>query len=157
MSVVPCPFEPQVAEATANGRWTPHLTNHLAECGDCADLALVSGLLQATEEPRELAVDVAEAGRIWKRAEEERRLAQGKKALLPLKIGELSACLLGGIALVGFSARHAVTLAQGIDIWSGSLVANPVVIVLGIVTAGIAVGIAFVSLVMALGFGFSRS
>ena len=42
MTETTCPFESRVSEAAGARNWTPDLQNHLAECPDCADLALVN-------------------------------------------------------------------------------------------------------------------
>ncbi len=157
MSEARCRQEQPVIEASSSGRWTPELTAHVSHCSDCADLALVSGYLQATEELRDPEVDLAQAGRIWRRAEGEKRRKQADKALMPVAIGELTACLFGGVALAGFAARHAVAVAQSVDGAGARLLADPVVALLGTVAAGLLLGVCVFSAILAVGIGAARS
>ena len=148
-----CPQENQAAEATRTGRWTPELDAHLVDCADCADLALVGRWLRASEEPANVAVDLAQAERIWRRADEERRYERVAKALLPVRLGELSACLVGGGALLGFAVPRGAWLAQGAE----RLVSDPLISLLGTVSLGLFASVLLVSIVLTLGVGAARS
>ena len=152
-----CQHEAQVAEAAGTERWTPCLTAHVAECAECADVALVSGLLRATEEPRDPEVDLSHATRIWWRVETQKRQTAVDQALLPVTIGELAACVFGGVALVGFAAAYGSPFAQGLEATGHRLLADPLVIFMGAAAAVLMVGAGFLSIVLALAFGAAKN
>ena len=148
-----CQHEAQVAEAAGTERWTPCLTAHVAECAECSDVALVSGLLRATEEPRDPEVDLSHAAGIWWRMETQKRQTAADQALLPVTIGELAACVFGGVALGGFAVAYGSPFAQGLETTGHRLLADPLVIFMGVAAAMLMVGAGFLSIVLALGFG----
>ena len=157
MSESICSYERRIAEAARRGLWQADLTAHIERCASCADLALASGWLHATEAPRELAVDLEQASRIWRGAEAERRREQAARALLPVAIGELAACILGGVALIVYAARYLGPLAQESEAVGLELLADPVVLSLSGVATLLLAGVSFVWAALAVGFGVDRS
>jgi hypothetical protein len=157
MSESSCPREPQVLLALGRGPLDDDLTAHVAQCRDCGDLAVVSAWMQAAEEPRELAVDLEQASRIWKVADAERRREQAAKALIPLAVGEVAACLFGGLALLGFAARYLWSVVDASQAVGVRLLADPVVWPLAGIVAVLLVGASAVSLALILGLSAARS
>jgi hypothetical protein len=157
MNAAGCPNERDAVEAARSGEWTPELAAHLGECMDCADLALVGGMLRMTEAPPDLLVDLSEARLIWSRADGERRRQREAQALLPVMIGELAACLFGGVALIGLAANFFWPLSEGLGATGQRLLADPVVASLAPVIGALSLGVAAVSLVLAIGFRAVRS
>jgi hypothetical protein len=139
-------------EAARSGQWTPDLALHLGGCPDCADLALVGGMLRITTAPPDTVVDLGEARRIWARADGERLRSRETRALLPVMIGELAACLIGGAALMNLAANAVSPLTGGVGATGQRLLANPVVASLAPVSLALFLGIVAVSLVLAIGF-----
>jgi hypothetical protein len=155
MSGSACPHEKQVLEAA--GRYSADLATHLAQCQSCSDLALVIAWLHDTEEPRELAVDLEQASRIWRVADAQKRREQAAKALLPLAVGQIAACLFGGLALLGFAGRYLASAIPASEAVGVRLLADPVVGALGSITAVLLIGVCFFSLAVAFGFKVARS
>ena len=157
MSESICQHERRVLIAARSGIWDAALAAHAAECESCADLASVSEMLHATEQPRELEVDLEQASRIWRAADAERQREQAARAMLPLAVGELAACLFGGLALLGFSARYLTSVLDLSEAVGMRFLADPVVWVLGAVVVTLVVGVSLLSLALALGMGVARS
>ncbi len=157
MSISACANEQRILEAASAGEWDSDLAAHLAQCEDCADLALVSGWLQATEEPRELAVDLEQASRIWRVADAEKRRDQAALALLPLAIGEFAACLFGCLALLVFAGRYMLSLLPASQAVALRLLADPVVLTLGVVVVALIAVVTLSSLALAVGMRATRS
>lgn len=152
-----CAHDQHVAEAARSGRWPESLTAHLADCPECADTALVSGLMCATEDARELEVDLSLAERIWWRAEMEKRSRSANRALMPIKIAEVAACVLGGAWLVAIAAPHALALSSEVERASGSIFSNPIVAVLGTVFGLLLAGAGLASAILIYGAGLEQT
>jgi hypothetical protein len=113
-----CPREQEVLDALQSGRMS-ELREHLAECSDCADLALVAGFLQHENEivqqelsggeSKALALDGAgevhlpSASFLWWKSKLRARREAQEKVLQPVRIAEkvalgAAALGLGGLA-----------------------------------------------------------
>ena len=157
MNTSSCPPELQVMQASRSGLWTQDLAAHVAVCADCADLALVSRCMSAAQEPADLSVDLTQARLIWARAEGEKRHWQARRALMPVMVAELAACLVVAFSIIALAIRIASPLAQGLGSTGQRLAGDPVVSLLWPVVAALLVGLALLSLVLAIGFRAVRS
>jgi hypothetical protein len=73
MNPVECQFEPETLAAVLQSRWPARvddeLRQHVAQCGICADVVAIAGVMdEAREESRSRAV-VPDAGRVWRLAQ----------------------------------------------------------------------------------------
>jgi hypothetical protein len=97
-----CPREQEVMDALQSGRMS-ELRDHLAECTDCADLALVAGFLQREneiihEELRSGDAHLPSASFLWWKSKLRARREAQETALQPVRIAEKVAV---GAATVG--------------------------------------------------------
>jgi hypothetical protein len=100
-----CPREQEVLDALQSGRLS-ELHNHLEECSDCADLALVAGFLQNESEivQQEMSrgdVHLPSASFLWWKSKLRARREAQEKVLQPVRIAEKAAV---GAAALGFGA-----------------------------------------------------
>jgi hypothetical protein len=131
--------------------------DHIAGCPECSDVALVSSLLRVSEEPRDLEIDLSKAQRIWWRVEMHKRRRDADRALLPITIGELSACLLGGVVLIGLAATHTIPLSEGLEAAGLRLLSDPLIIFSGAVAVVLTAGTGFLSIALVLGSGTAKT
>ncbi len=152
-----CAHEQHVVVAVRTGRWPESLTKHLADCSECADTALVSGLMCATEDARDLEVDLSLAERIWWRAEFENRQDVAARALMPIKVAEVAACVFGGGWLVGIAAPYALALSGDFSSTSGSIFSSPLVAVPATVFGVLLAGAGLASAILLYGAGAEKT
>ena len=77
--------------------------------------------------------------------ETQKRQTAADQALLPVTIGELAACVFGGVALGGFAEAYGSPCAQGLEATGHRLLADPLVIFMGAAAAVLMVGAGFLS------------
>jgi hypothetical protein len=102
-----CPREQEVLDALQSGRMS-ELREHLAECSDCADLALVAGFLQhqnemALEEVSRGDVHLPSASFLWWKAKLRARREAQEKVLQPVRIAEKAALSAAAMGLGGLA------------------------------------------------------
>jgi hypothetical protein len=73
MKQLECEFEADVLTAVLQSRWPERvpaeLRAHVAECGICADVAVIAGAIDGAREEMGAAAVVPEAGRVWWKAQ----------------------------------------------------------------------------------------
>ncbi len=106
MKFADCPREQEVIDAVASGRWPercdPELTEHVAACDGCRDLAAVFGLLGASWEDARQDAPVPAAGTVWWRAQVRARRDAERTAARPITVTQAAGAFLG-IVLVVFA------------------------------------------------------
>src|SRR5258707_1035438 len=102
-----CNKEQEVFEALQSGRlaseWGEPLRQHIAECSNCADLALVAEFLQEESDLTLANVKVPSAALVWWKAQLRARREAAQQALRPVRIAErvaLGSALLGALAVL---------------------------------------------------------
>jgi hypothetical protein len=113
--------------------------------------------MSAAQEPADLSVDLTQARLIWARAEGEKRHGQARRALMPVMVAELAACLVVAFSIIALAIRIASPLAEGLGSAGQRLAGDPVVSLLWPLVAALLVGLALLSLVLAIGFRAVRS
>ena len=152
-----CQHESRILEAVQSGHWDAALTAHLEQCEECADLALVSGWLYDTEQAWDVTVDTGQASQIWKAADALRQRDRAALAVLPVAIGEIAACLFGGLALLLFSLRYLQSLVPTAEDASLRLLADPVMLPMAAVTCALVIGVTLFAFALAIGFRAAKS
>jgi len=113
-----CEREEQVVAALRSGQWAEGLRAHVAECEECAEAALVAGVLLEAEAGER--VEVAQGGFLYWKMQLRARREAAAQAVRPIVWAERGAMALGGagtvwalawlrtqsetLALVGFGA-----------------------------------------------------
>ena len=102
-----CPREQEVLDALQSGRMK-ELRDHLSECSDCADLALVAGFLQNENEivQQELSrgdVHLPSASFLWWKSKLRARREAQDKALQPVRIAEKAAAGAAALGVAGLA------------------------------------------------------
>jgi hypothetical protein len=102
-----CPREQDVLDALQSGRMS-ELRDHLVECSDCADLALVAGFLQheseiVNEELGSGDVHVPSASFVWWKSRLRARRDAQEKVLQPVRIAEKAAVGAAALGLAGLA------------------------------------------------------
>ena len=102
-----CPREQDVLDALQSGRMN-ELRDHLAECADCADLALVAGFLQheneiVNEEIGRGDLHLPSASFVWWKSRLRARRDAQEKVLQPVRIAEKAALAVGAVGAVVLS------------------------------------------------------
>jgi hypothetical protein len=94
-----CPREQEVIDAVASGRWPhrcdPELTEHVAACDGCHDLARIFGVLGASWEDARQDAHVPAAGTVWWRAQVRARRDAQRAAARPITVAQVTGAILG--------------------------------------------------------------
>ena len=100
-----CDHEEEVLDAVASGSLDgsrgDELRQHLSVCQECADLALVSGLLQRENELALQEVSLPSASFLWWKSKLRARRESEERAMQPVLVAEKIAMAAGAIALGG--------------------------------------------------------
>jgi len=102
-----CEQESAVLEAVESGRW-PHgcddeLRTHVAQCAICADVVLVSRILQQEKQRAEADAPLPAAGLVWWKAQLRARREAAARAAEPIAWVERAAGLFGIVSLVALT------------------------------------------------------
>lgn len=95
MNVRECPFEAEILAEAMQSRW-PDQTNaglraHVAECTSCSEVAAIAGLMAAAREVETAHSEIADAGRVWWRAQLRARREAAKCAGRPITAAQVIA------------------------------------------------------------------
>lgn len=105
-----CPYEKEVARALKDGHWpdgcTAELRAHVASCGSCGDLVLVT---QAFQEARNESAHQPSSGSpslLWWRAQLRRRNAASEQINRPITIAQTFAFIVTVLVAIAFVATQ---------------------------------------------------
>jgi hypothetical protein len=116
-----CEFEEPVAAALSSGQWTHELREHLAHCGQCADMCLVSQYLAGTAaRPGEESGPLPAPGLIWWRAQLAERQEQAARAMAAIEIMQniaiAAALVVVAVLPLFWKPMHWSTLLMGVGL-----------------------------------------
>jgi hypothetical protein len=115
-----CEFEEAVAAALSSGEWTHELREHLANCGHCADLHLISEYLASVAPTPEEAAPLPAPGLIWWRAQLAERQEQATRAVAAIEFMQTLAMVVAAIAVLVLALfwkpMHWSTLLMGVGL-----------------------------------------
>jgi hypothetical protein len=120
-----CEFEEAVVAAIANGEWSDSLRHHVANCGQCADLQLISEYLRQVTAREEEATVLPTPSFLWWRAQLAERQEKAQQALAAIEIVQKLAIAFAVICLILFAwlwtPLHGGTLlaALGLSVSTG--------------------------------------
>ncbi len=110
-----CSREKEVRESLQRGHWPEgcgeELRAHVAECGRCDDLVLVSLALGTSRGEAEKLAPVVAPGLLWWRAQLRRRNAAVERISKPIRVAQIFALAVNLVVAAGFlgwQSRHGV-------------------------------------------------
>ena len=123
MKFADCPREQDVIDAVTTGRWPdrcdPELTQHVATCDGCRDLAGIFGLLGTSWEDARQDAHVPASGAVWWRAQVRARRDAARAAARPIAAAQTAGALLGFVLAVYGIARISPWLLSALAFPSG--------------------------------------
>ena len=111
MPLVECPYEQDVMDAVATGRWPgrspAELRDHVAGCGACADLLEVLPAIAGAWEPGPAEAQVPSSAVVWWRAQIRAREEAAAVAAKPLTVVQALAGVIGlALGAAAFAALY---------------------------------------------------
>lgn len=95
-----CAFEEKIAAANRSGRWSDELLAHVADCGVCEEVALVSGYLCESSTAAGVDAALPNPSLIWSKAQAAANAAAIERALRPIVWARRFAFGVGAAAVV---------------------------------------------------------
>jgi len=148
MSRIECPYESEILDAVASGRWPDRLDaelrNHASSCGICSEVAMVSAMYRDEYASAMDQVRVPSAGLVWWKSELRARREAVRVASRPITLvtGIAGTCAIAVMAIVLLAFSKELNLAAV----SAFVLAQPMVLwlVLGVVLALTPIALYFV-------------
>src|SRR5215217_3365809 len=100
MAAIECVREADVIDAVTTDRWDTELTDHIASCGICADLACVTRALQQEHAAAAAEVRVPGSGLVWWRMQLRARHDATRAAERPVALAQAIAAACGVVVAI---------------------------------------------------------